>query len=63
MSKTECSVDSILQVRENLKKHTKFSAAFLRPAYQYTSQEVRNWQRESWNEYPDEFFIQREINC
>ena len=63
MSKTGCSVDSIFTSEGKLKKHTKFSAAFLRPAYQYTSQEIINWQRESWDEYPDEFPKQGEINC
>lgn len=32
-----------------MKQRVKLSPFFLRPAYQYTCQEIRNWQRESWD--------------
>jgi hypothetical protein len=32
----------------NLKRMTKLSPFLIRPLYQYTSQEIRNHQRESW---------------
>lgn len=41
-SNTDCLFDSMGRLKEKVKLHPNF----LRPLYQYTSAEIRNWQRE-----------------
>lgn len=49
-----------------LKGMQKFQKDFLRPAYQYTSQEIRNWQREEREKrkamFLNELYKQAQIN-
>ena len=40
----------------------KLTEAFKRPVYQYTSQEIRNWQREKWEKESELFSKEEQIN-
>lgn len=62
MNNNGSSVDSIFNADGTLKRPVKLSEAFLRPAYQYTKQEIRNWQREGWEEEFESNYKEREIN-
>ena len=50
MSERISSLENLFMSDGQLKRPVKLQKDFLRPAYQYTSQEIRNWQRESWIE-------------
>ena len=41
---------------QSVKKTTELQKDFLRPVYQYTPSEIRNTQRESWQEKENESF-------
>jgi hypothetical protein len=48
MGRKSNDIDNLFQGDGTVKQRVKLSPFFLRPAYQYTCQEIRNWQRESW---------------
>lgn len=55
MSEHVVYVTDLFNGEGNLKRKANLSEAFLRPVYQYTPQEIRNTQRESWVDEPDLF--------
>lgn len=40
------SAENVFNSYGEIKHRVQLSAAFLRPVYQYTPQEIKNWQRE-----------------
>lgn len=54
MSIKESSFENLFTSDGKVKRKVKFSEAFLRPVYQYTSLEIRNWQREMMQDSSEE---------
>lgn len=62
MQKKEVNIYDLFWGDGKLKRATKLSEFFTRPAYQYTSQEIRNTQRDKWIEESEKYLEDEQIN-
>ena len=60
--RNESSIYDLFYGDGKLKREVELSEAFLRPVYQYTPQEIRNKQRDSWEKESDSNLKLGEIN-